>query len=79
MRRKLARFVNKWRTEYAVFTVLCYLAAIPFTFYVFPDNNVWIAILIVFAGLTDSLNTLADRISNEHSLEPNVERREPER
>lgn len=65
MRKRSAAFIKKWRTEWAVFTVLCYVAAIPFTFYVFPDNNVWIALLVVFAGLTDSLNSLADRMDDE--------------
>lgn len=65
MRKKIAGFIKQWRTEWAVFTVVCYLLAIPITFYIFPDNNVWIALLIVFAGLTDALNTLGDRMDDE--------------
>lgn len=65
MKKRVARFIKKWRTEWAVFTVICYLAAVPATFVIFPDNNIWIALLIVFAGLTDSLNTLADRMDDE--------------
>ena len=65
MRRRIARFIKKWRTEWAVFTVICYIAAVPITFVIFPDNNIWIALLIVFAGLTDSLNSLADRMDDE--------------
>lgn len=65
MRNKAARFVKKWRTEWSVFTVLVYLSAIPITFVVFPDNNVWLALLITIGGLTDSLNSLADRMDDE--------------
>lgn len=60
MKRSLARFVKKWRMEFAVVTVLLYLVAVPFTFLVFPDSNIWIALLILFSGLTGSLATLAD-------------------
>jgi len=65
MREKIAAFIKEWRTEWSVFTVLCYVAAIPVTFIIFPDNNVWLAILIVFAGLMDALNSLADRMDDE--------------
>jgi len=65
MRKKIVTFIKKWRTEWAVFTVLCYLVALPVTFILFPSSNIWIAVLIVFAGLTDALNTLADRMDDE--------------
>jgi hypothetical protein len=55
--------------EWSVLTVLIYLAAVPFTIIIFPENNVWIAILVIFAGLTDALNSLADRMDDEDTHE----------
>lgn len=68
--RWLPRFVKKWRTEYAVFTVLVYVAAIPITFLVFPNNNLWLALLVTVAGLFDALNSLADRIGDAEEDKP---------
>lgn len=70
MPKSLVRFIKQWRTEWAIFTVLLYLASIPITFLIFPDNNLWLGLLIVGAGLFDSINTLADRLAGAEEDKP---------
>lgn len=68
--RWIPRFVKKWRTEWAVFTVFVYLSAIPITFWIFPNNSLWLALLITFGGLCDALNSLADRLGDAEEDKP---------
>jgi hypothetical protein len=56
----LVSFIKRWRLAWAVITLLLYVAAVPFTLIVFPDNNLWLGLLILFSGFTASLVTLAD-------------------
>lgn len=62
LRRVLVRWIKRWRMEYAVITVLLYVAALPATVVVFPSNSLWMALLVLFTGFTASLATLADML-----------------
>lgn len=65
-RRRVARFVARWRTEYAVASLLLYVVVIlPFTVWLFPDSNVWLAFLIVLVGVLDQIKDLADQLADE--------------
>lgn len=66
MRRRLARFVAKWRTEYSVATVLLYLLVLlPVTLWVFPDSTEWLALLVLVIGFLDEVKDLADQLEEE--------------
>lgn len=67
MRSKIRNLVIRWRMEWAIVTVILYLLAIPFTFWIFPDNNLWLALLVLFSGFTASLTTLADLLIGDES------------
>jgi hypothetical protein len=45
-------------------TLFLYVAAIPTTIIVFPDNSMWLGLLILFTGLTATLMSLADMLVN---------------
>lgn len=63
------KIAREYRMEWAVATVVLYLAAIPFTLIVFPDSNLWLGLLILFTGFTASVSTLGDMlISAEDKL-----------
>lgn len=64
MKKWFVRFAKEYRMEWAVATVLLYLVAIPVTFFIFPDNNLWLALLILFSGFTASVTTLGDMLIN---------------
>lgn len=64
-RRRLARFVARWRTEYALLTVFIWVVAIPMTFWKFPDNSLWLALLVTIGSLTAALKDLADQLGDE--------------
>lgn len=65
-RRRVARFVARWRTEYAVATLLLYvLVVLPLTIMIFPDNNIWLALLIVVGMILDALGDVADQLQDE--------------
>jgi len=60
MRKKLIAFVKEWRMEFAVLTLVLYIVAIPVTVIIFPANSLWLALLILFSGVTTTLTTLGD-------------------
>lgn len=64
-RRRVARTVARWRTEYALLTVFVWVLALPMTVWKFPDNSLWLALLITFGGLTAALADLADQLADE--------------
>lgn len=65
-RRAIARFVARWRTEYAVGGVLLYLLVIgPLTVWKFPDSSLWLAVLILISGFLDQVKDLADQLADE--------------
>lgn len=49
--------------------MLLYVAAIPFTIIIFPDNNMWLGLLILFTGLTASMTTLGDLLVSAEESE----------
>lgn len=65
MRVRLAKWIRRYRVHWAVVTVLLYVAAVPASIIIFPDNNLWLAMLVLFSGLTASLTTLADLITDD--------------
>ena len=56
----LVRFIKRYRIAWAWITLALYVFAVPFTIIIFPDNNMWLGLLILFTGLTASLTTLGD-------------------
>lgn len=65
MRRQVAQWLKRHRIKWAAITVLLYVVAVPISVWIFPDNNLWLAMLVLFSGLTASLTTLADLITDE--------------
>jgi hypothetical protein len=65
MRREIARLIRRYRLAWAIVTVLLYVAAVPFTIVVFPDNNMWLGLLVLFSGFTASMTTLADLLVDD--------------
>lgn len=45
---------------WAWITLALYILAIPFTIIVFPENSMWLGLLVLFSGFTASLTTLGD-------------------
>ena len=56
----LVSFIKRWRLAWAIITLLLYVAAVPFTIIVFPENSLWLGLLVLFSGFTASLVTLGD-------------------
>lgn len=57
---RVAKLIEKYRVVWAWITLLLYVAAVPFTIIIFPDNNMWLGLLVLFSGFTASLTTLGD-------------------
>mgnify|MGYP006198823451 CR=1 FL=1 len=72
MRKRFVRLVREYRMEWAVATVLLYVLAIPFTLWIFPDNNIWLAMLVLFSGFTASVTTLGDMLISADDKESEV-------
>ena len=64
-KRRLARAVVKWRVEYSIAALVLYLAAIPVTIVVFPDSNLWIALLILFPPIVAQVKDIGDTLNDE--------------
>lgn len=64
-RRRIARTVARWRTEYALLTVFIWIVALPMTIWKFPDNSLWLALLVAVAALSDAVKDLADQLADE--------------
>lgn len=60
----LVRWIKKWRMVWAGTTVLLYVVAFPVTVIAFPANSLWLALVVLFSGLTGALTTLADLLVN---------------
>lgn len=58
--KAVANFIKKYRLAWAWITLLLYVAAVPFTIIIFPDNNMWLGLLVLFTGFTASIVTLGD-------------------
>lgn len=70
----LVSFIRRWRLFWAWVTLGLYVAAVPFTVIVFPNNSLWLALLILFSGFTASLTTVGDLLVNaEDSARKNGE------
>jgi hypothetical protein len=62
---RVVDLIKRWRTEWAVFTVLTYLAAMILVIVVFPDvSNLWVSIFVLVSGFTAALTTLSDLLVN---------------
>ena len=57
---RLVRFIKKYRLAWAWTTFAIYVVAIPATVLVFPANTMWLALLVLFSGMSGALTTLAD-------------------
>jgi hypothetical protein len=70
----LVAFIKRWRLVWAWVTLGLYVAAVPFTIVVFPENSLWLGLLILFSGFTASLVTLGDLlVSSEDSVREDEE------
>lgn len=66
MRHRVAVFIARWRTEYSVATVLLYVCVLfPITWVIFPDNTLWLSLLILVIGFLDEIKDLADQLTRE--------------
>lgn len=75
----LVTLLKRYRVAWALITLLLYVAAVPFTIVVFPENSLWLGLLILFSGFTASLTTLADLLVNaEDSKREDVAEGQPE-
>ena len=71
---KLVGFIKRWRLFWAWLTLALYVVAVPFTIIVFPENSLWLGLLILFSGFTASLTTLGNLlVSAEDSEQEDVE------
>ena len=68
---RTVRFIQKYRIAWAWITLILYIAAIPFTIIIFPDNNMWLALIVLFTGFTASLTTLGDLLVSAEESEKN--------
>lgn len=66
---RTVRFIQKYRIAWAWITLVLYIAAIPFTIIIFPDNNMWLALIVLFTGFTASLTTLGDLLVSAEESE----------
>jgi len=66
----LVKAIKKYRVGWAWLTLLLYVIAVPFTIIVFPENNMWLGLLVLFSGFTASLATLADLLVNAEDNAP---------
>ena len=57
-RRAVTRFVRRWRVEWAVLSVASYAVMFPVTFLVFPDNSLWLALMVLWSGFTSATAAL---------------------
>lgn len=57
---RLVGVIKRYRMTWAWITLALYVAAVPFTAVVFPNNSLWLALLVLFSGFTASLATLGD-------------------
>jgi hypothetical protein len=67
--RKLAQIVEKYRMTWAIATLVLYLVAVPATIAVFPDNSLWLALLVLFSGATATLATIADLLVSSEAVD----------
>lgn len=66
---KLVAGIKRWRLAWAWITLALYVAAVPFTIIVFPDNSLWLGLLILFTGFTASMVTLGDLLVSAEDSE----------
>jgi hypothetical protein len=66
---RTVRFIQKYRIAWAWITLVLYIAAIPFTIIIFPDNNMWLALIELFTAFTASLTTLGDLLVSAEESE----------
>jgi hypothetical protein len=66
--------IKRYRLAWAWITLALYVVAVPFTIIVFPENSLWLGLLILFSGFTASLVTLGDLlVSAEDSEQDDAE------
>lgn len=61
---RLVHIIKQYRLGWAWMTLALYVVALPFTIIVFPDNSLWLGLLVLFSGFTATLTTLADLLVN---------------
>jgi hypothetical protein len=61
---KLVFYIKKYRVLWGWLTLWTYIVAFPVTIIVFPDNSMWLALLVTFTGFTGTLMALADLLVN---------------
>lgn len=66
---KLAELIKRYRVAWAWITLVLYVLAVPLTVWKFPDNNLWLALIVLFTGFTASLTTLGDLLISAEDSE----------
>ena len=61
----LGRWLRTHRLHIASAAAMFYAAAIPITIIVFPDNSLWLGLLVICASLVQSLLSIADLLESE--------------
>lgn len=61
----IGHWIRGHRLHIAVAALGFYVAAIPVTVAVFPDNNMWLALLIIAAAAVQALLQIADLMEDE--------------
>ena len=65
MRHAIGRQIRRHRLGIAASALAFYAVAVPVTFLVFPDNNIWLAMLIICASAAQALLSIADLMEDE--------------
>lgn len=61
----IGRWVRRSRLHIAMSALVFYLAAVPVTVVVFPDNSLWLALLVIAASAVQSLLSVADLLDEQ--------------
>jgi hypothetical protein len=53
--------IKRYRLAWAWITLALYVVAVPFTIIVFPENSLWLGLLILFSGYTTLFRSTPSR------------------
>jgi hypothetical protein len=65
----LGNFIKKHRLAFAWVTLWLYVGAVPMTIIIFPNNSLWLGLLVLFAGFTATLMSLGDLLASAEDEE----------
>lgn len=65
LRARIGSHLRAHRLHIAATALVLYLLAIPATIFVFPNDSIWLALLIINASAVQSVLTIADLLTDE--------------